>query len=76
MKSTFAVFWFDFVVSSRHIPLKADGSRVVHCGPSVDFTHLMIMPLSESQFSGFAQHRLSSLSMSRPSSTRLLANLI
>jgi hypothetical protein len=61
MKSTFPVFWFDFVVSvSRHIPLNAGRSRVIHCGPSVDFTHLVIMPLSESQFSGFTQHRLSS----------------
>jgi len=49
MKSTFPVFWFDFVVSvSRHIPLNAGRSRVIHCGPSVDFTHLVIMPLSES----------------------------
>jgi hypothetical protein len=74
MKSTFPVFWLDFVVSvSRHIPLNAGRSRAIHCGPSVDFTHLVIMPLSDSQFSGFTQH---GLSMSRPSSTRLLANLI
>ena len=74
MKSTFPVFWFDFVVSvSRHIPLNAGRSRVIHRGPSVDFTHLVIMPLCESQFSGFTQH---GLSMSCPSSTRLLANLI
>jgi hypothetical protein len=76
MKSTFARFWFYFVVSvPRHIPLNA-GRSVIHCGPSVGFTYLVIMPLSESQFSGFAQHQLSALSVSRPASARLLANLI
>jgi hypothetical protein len=37
---------------------------------------LVIMPLSEGQFSGLAQHQLSALSVSRPASARLLANLI